>query len=317
MDMFSQQKKGKRQIVFISLYVILFIFTAWVDGYVYPEKNLAGLYFFNIIFAGIVFRGNISIQILIVALLTFLYFYFAPFQKPSISVIIFQGLTYTLAILSIHFAYKYKIQGKENELNVTIALAKSLDSRDPYTACHSENVAHYAVLIAKELMLPQKQCEAIYTGGLLHDIGKIGVPEMILTKQGRLTAEEYELIKQHPEIGYNMVKHISSFRRDGILDMILYHHERYDGKGYPQRLAGENIPRVARIMAVADSFDAMISRRAYRPQSDVSCALEEIRKHTGTQFDPVIADVFIGIVERMGEDVFPQNGKQTQPTEDN
>ena len=127
----------------------------------------------------------------------------------------------------------------------------------------------------------------------MHDIGKIGIPEHILMKNGKLTNEEYEVIKIHPTIGYNMIKHVADFHKNGILDMVLYHHERYDGKGYPAGLKGNQIPLYARIAAVADTFDAMTTERVYREELSLDYTLNEIRKNKGTQFDPDIVDLFL------------------------
>jgi HD-GYP domain-containing protein (c-di-GMP phosphodiesterase class II) len=122
----------------------------------------------------------------------------------------------------------------------------------------------------------RKKYDYLFIGGLLHDIGKIGVPEGILNKPSRLTDEEYEKIKQHPQLGYSMLKHIPFFKESGVIDMVLYHHERYDGTGYPAGLKGETIPIAARIMAVAETFDAMTSRRSYRNFNDLKYALKEL-----------------------------------------
>ena len=138
----------------------------------------------------------------------------------------------------------------------------------------------------------------IHIGGLLHDIGKIGLPEHILTKPGKLTDEEYALIKTHPTLGYEIIKHVKSFKDSGILDIVLYYHERYDGKGYPSGLKGEDIPLAARIVAIADTFDAMTSKRVYRDKLDLDFTLNEIRKNKGAQFDPVITDVFLSLFEK-------------------
>ncbi|MCY9695998.1 HD-GYP domain-containing protein [Paenibacillus alginolyticus] len=128
----------------------------------------------------------------------------------------------------------------------------------------------------------------------------VSTSESTLSKPTSLTEDEYNAIKQHAIIGYNMVKHIPSFKKNGILDMILYHHERYDGTGYPERLKGEQIPRLARILSVADSFDAMTSTRVYRNKLDVAYATNQLRKNRGTQFDPEITDVFLKILEKKG-----------------
>lgn len=279
------------------LYLLFFGVTVWIDGQLYPEKNLIGLYLINNILAGIVFWRTITAQIIIASLLTWTYYELAPFRSPHMSVIIFHGLIQYLAILSISIAIKYCKREKENTLNLTLTLAKSLDARDKYTALHSESVARYARKIAEAMRLSRKQCEQVHLGGLLHDIGKIGIPESILMKPTKLTAEEYDLIKQHPVIGYEMVKHFTIFKKNGVLDAILYHHERYDGKGYPHGLKGTQIPQIARILAIADSFDAMTSSRVYRGKSDLQGALNQIRKNRGTQFDPEIVDVFLAMME--------------------
>lgn len=218
------------------------------------------------------------------------------FDDPA--VIFIRLCTYLImTFISSSVVKKYHEVRKHQE-ELVFALAKSLDSRDNYTANHSENVAKYALRIAQKMKLSRRQCEAIVVGGLLHDIGKIGVPEAILTKSSQLTNDEFDEIKRHPVIGYDTLKHISSFRKNGVLDMILYHHERYDGKGYPYGLKGQEIPLVARIIAVADSFDAMTSKRIYRNEIDLEHVIKEINNNKGTQYDPEIADVFLRMLER-------------------
>jgi putative nucleotidyltransferase with HDIG domain len=209
------------------------------------------------------------------------------------------------------------IKQKENTLQLTFTLANALDSRDHYTANHSENVAYYAKKIAQEMNLSKMTCEHIYIGGLLHDIGKIGVPEAILTKPSRLTNEEFVIIKKHPVIGYNMLKHITKFKKNGILNIILHHHERYDGQGYPRSIAGVKIPLAARIMAVADSFDAMTSKRVYRSELDLEYTIDEIRKNAGKQFDPEVVNVFLKIWNREGKKLMPVKTDSTVIYHDN
>ena len=193
---------------------------------------------------------------------------------------------------------KYVHKVREDELELTTVLANALDSRDSYTLNHSENVAKYSVQIAEKLKLSKECCAIIRKGALLHDIGKIGISEHILMKNGKLTNEEYEEIKVHPTIGYNMIKHVADFHKNGILDMVLYHHERYDGKGYPAGLKGNQIPLYARIAAVADAFDAMTTKRVYREELSLDYTLNEIQKNKGTQFDPEIVDTFLSLFER-------------------
>lgn len=182
-------------------------------------------------------------------------------------------------------------------INFTIALAATLDAIDTYTAFHSKNVAYYSYNIGKALGLSKKECSHLYIGGLLHDIGKIGISEKILNKPSRLTEEEFNEIKKHPEMGYRILKHVTLFRKNSILDMVLYHHEKFDGTGYPRGLKGEKIPLVARIMAIADAFDAMTSRRIYRDFHDLEYTLNQISEGKDGQFDPYIADVFLDLIK--------------------
>jgi HD-GYP domain-containing protein (c-di-GMP phosphodiesterase class II) len=179
-----------------------------------------------------------------------------------------------------------------------IMASESIDARDSYTAFHSKNVVYYSYELGKAMNLSSKECVHLYIGGLLHDIGKIGISENILNKPIKLTEDEFEQIKKHTIIGFNMLKHVPSFRKNSILDMVLYHHEKYNGTGYPNGLKGEEIPLVARIMAVADAFDAMTSKRVYRQTNDIQFALNEILKGKNSQFDPEIADIFLDLLSK-------------------
>ncbi|MGO4544977.1 HD-GYP domain-containing protein [Paenibacillus sp. 2TAB23] len=216
------------------------------------------------------------------------------------------GITYFLTSSSISFMILFYMKQKQNTLQLTFTLAKALDSRDHYTADHSDNVAYYSKRIAEEMNLSKVACERIYIGGILHDIGKIGVPEHILGKPSRLTDEEFAIIKAHPLTGYDMLSHISHLKRSGILDMVLHHHERFDGLGYPSGIAENRIPLAARIMSVADTFDAMTSKRVYRGELDIAFAIKEIQKNAGTQFDPKVVHAFISIWNREGTRLLPK-----------
>ncbi len=177
-----------------------------------------------------------------------------------------------------------------------IAMAASIDARDPYTHGHSHRVAYWGREIARELGLTPKQADEVYYGGILHDIGKIGIEDQILNKQGKLTREEYEKIKEHPVIGYEIIKRAGVFEE--LLPAIRHHHERIDGKGYPDGLSGDDIPLIARILAISDAFDAMVSDRPYRKGLPVEEALKRIREGAGTQFDAALAELFISLVNR-------------------
>ncbi len=170
------------------------------------------------------------------------------------------------------------------------ALTAMVDAKDHYTLGHSERVALLACQLAKLIELPTETTERIHLSGLLHDVGKVGVPEAVLTKTDRLTDEEFEIIKRHPRQGYDMLKGIPSF--EDILGGVLTHHERWDGRGYPDKTSGEDIPLFGRILCLADSFDAMSSNRAYRSAMPREKVIEEIRACAGKQFDPNLAPIF-------------------------
>lgn len=313
--MFRSEKESRlfygirHPVLSISGFILLLLLIVLIDAVVFPYKDMKGVYLIPLLVAGCVFWRNMPLQLIIASLITWLWYFFPPYASQHFMQIVLQWLTNALAVIAVSTLIKLYLAEKEHTLELTVALAKSLDSRDPHTACHSENVAHYAVLIAKELGLPKRICQQVYLGGLLHDIGKIGVPESILTKPGRLTKEEYEVIKQHPSIGFEMVKHIPAFQKRGILDMILYHHERYDGTGYPKGLSGGDIPLFARIMAVADCFDAITSTRVYRKEAELAVACAEIERNKGEQFDPMIVDAFLRMIEKAGPEILRKYGK--------
>ena len=173
-------------------------------------------------------------------------------------------------------------------------LRYTVEAKDTYTRGHSERVSEYSVLIGKKLGLPQSDLKTLKIGGLFHDIGKIGIADSILMKTGKLTNSEYNEIKKHPIIGKNILSNASIFQ--DIIPIVLYHHERYDGKGYPEGLRGNDIPLLARIVCVADSFDAMTSKRSYRDVLDYDYVKNEIKSQSGTQFDPVIATTFLDVL---------------------
>jgi len=178
------------------------------------------------------------------------------------------------------------------------SLGRAIDARDPRTALHSEQVADISLILAQGMGLSGQECLTIHIAGHLHDIGKIGIPDAILLKQASLTASERLLMQQHPEIGAQIVAPVGLCATPGgIADIICHHHERYDGGGYPQGLAGDRIPLGSRIIAVADTYSALIQNRPYRPGTACEKALAEIRRCAGTQFDPVIVNAFNTIIE--------------------
>ncbi len=176
-------------------------------------------------------------------------------------------------------------------LSAITALAYALEAKDKYTSGHSRRVAETSIAIAEELGLPQHSTERIRQAGLIHDIGKIGVRESVLNKPGRLTDEEFQHVKYHCEMGEHILTPI--VEDEEMLKVVRHHHERYDGTGYPDRLKYEQIPLGARILAVADSYDAMTSERPYRKAMSAEAACAEIERGKRTQFDPEVADAFL------------------------
>ncbi|WP_240416674.1 HD-GYP domain-containing protein [Paenibacillus periandrae] len=178
----------------------------------------------------------------------------------------------------------------ENTLNTLVTM---VEIRDSYTVKHSSNVALYAYNVAKKMELTDVDCANIYMGCKLHDLGKIYISDEILTKPSRLTEEEFNIVKDHPIRGHQIVSKIKVFQNTCIPDIVLYHHERVDGSGYPSGLAQDDIPIAARIVAICDAYDAMTTTRSYRKAMEPEMALETIMNQSGKQFDPIITQVFI------------------------
>ncbi|MBN2063734.1 MAG: HD domain-containing protein [Sedimentisphaerales bacterium] len=183
------------------------------------------------------------------------------------------------------------IRQRELMLGTLCALVRSIDAKDPYTCGHSERVAGICRFLAEKMELSETEIENAYMAGLLHDIGKIGVRGSTLRKDQRLTDEEFDEIKKHPEIGAGILNGIKQISE--VVSGVMTHHERYDGKGYPFGLSSNNIPLIGRIVNIADTFDAMISSRPYRKSLPVNEVLYEISRFSGTQFDPMIAEVLL------------------------
>lgn len=181
-------------------------------------------------------------------------------------------------------------------LNTIKSLAVSLEQRDHYTSRHSENVTRYAIAIASEMNLPEEEIQKIEHAAQLHDIGKIGISDYILSKPGKLTPEEWGEIKKHTIKGAEILKPLEFL--NGIVEVVKQHHERADGKGYPEGLKGKEIKMGARIMAVADSFDAMTSERPYRPAMRREQAIDEIKRCAGIMYDPEVVQAFLRAVEK-------------------
>ncbi len=203
-------------------------------------------------------------------------------------------------------------QQKEQNLQTIAALAAAIEARDPYTRGHSEQVMRYAVRLAEVIGLPSEHIEHVRYGALLHDIGKIGIRDFVLLKPGPLTNEEREVMARHPMIGADILRHIKSLR--DVIPMIECHHERMDGRGYPFGKKGLDITPEARILAIADSYDAMTSNRAYRTAMSMERAFQILKDGRGTQWDGDFVDVFISIVSHENNELLLPQPRSSQPT---
>jgi putative nucleotidyltransferase with HDIG domain len=179
----------------------------------------------------------------------------------------------------------------DNMLSTLNSMAKILDARDPHTSQHSTRVTSLSMTMAHALDLGQEERDTLYIAASLHDIGKVGIPDDILLKPGRLTDEEFAVIKKHPDIGADILKPLPPMAKE--TEIIRHHHERYDGRGYPLGLKGQDIPYLSRIITLADSFDAMTADRPYRNGMTIPEAIQEIIRCKGRQFDPVLAELFL------------------------
>lgn len=180
-------------------------------------------------------------------------------------------------------------------------LRYTVEAKDTYTRGHSDRVSEYSVLIGKAVNLSDYDLKTLQIGGLFHDIGKIGVPDSILLKESKLTDDEYSEIKNHPSIGAHILSTATIFK--DIIPIVKHHHEKYDGTGYPGRLKGDEIPFLAKIASIADSFDAMTSRRTYRDSLPIETVIDEFERCKGTQFDPELTDAFLDILRNHYNDI--------------
>ena len=221
-------------------------------------------------------------------------------KKPFVPEILTIRVRHTIDLdhLQRNLADEVDRKSKENErlfLHVVSSLASAIDAKDTYTNGHSSRVAGYSREIAKRAGYEGKQLEDIYMMGLLHDVGKIGIPDAVINKPAKLTDEEYDIIKNHPVLGARILGNIKEM--PGLQKGARWHHERYDGKGYPDGLSGKDIPEEARIIAVADAYDAMTSHRSYREPLLQSVVREEIINGMETQFDPEFARIMLGMID--------------------
>lgn len=228
-------------------------------------------------------------------------------KKPFVPEVLLTRVRHIIALIRLQNDLESQVQEKtaaviaqQEKLNrlsiqIVMTLSGAVDAKDPYTNGHSRRVAEYAREIALRYGYSPERAQNIYLIGLLHDIGKIGIPDTIINKPDRLSDEEYELTRRHPEMGCRILENIPDFPELAI--GAHWHHERFDGKGYPDGLSGTDIPEEARIIAVADSYDAMTSRRSYRDVLPQEVVRAEIEKGVGTQFDPTFAKIMLKMID--------------------
>ena len=221
-------------------------------------------------------------------------------RKPFIADVLVLRVQHAVELVTLQRDLERAVheKTKENErlfLDVVASLADAIDAKDTYTNGHSRRVAKYSKEIARRYGYDEKRQDDIYMMGLLHDVGKIGVPDEVINKPGRLTDEEFETIKKHPTIGGKILGNIKGMPT--LASGAKWHHERFDGKGYPEKLKGNEIPEEARIIAVADAYDAMTSNRSYRGYLPQETVRGEIEKGKGTQFDPEFAQIMLSMID--------------------
>lgn len=228
-------------------------------------------------------------------------------RKPFVPEVLLIRVRHTIDLIRLQTDLAHEVDRKTQEviaqheklekisMQIMQALSGAIDAKDTYTKGHSIRVAEYSREIARRIGLSEKAQDDIYMIGLLHDVGKIGVPDAIINKPAKLTDEEYAVMKQHPGMGAEILKNITEFPKLGT--GARWHHERYDGRGYPDGISGEEIPLEARIIAIADAYDAMSSRRSYRNVLPQATVRSEVEKGKGTQFDPVYAEIMLNMID--------------------
>lgn len=290
----------------IAFAILLFIFT---DVYVRHKALGAYMVFLFVLQITPAYKAYVNwAQFLAIGLITI--FEYGCFVSRSPNTMFSTLMIYVSFAVTTDYLRKYFIKQLENfylaeennqryrklSRQTILALAEAVEAKDLYTKGHSQRVAEYSTAIAKRLEYTESKLKEVYFIALMHDIGKIGVPDAVINKTDKLTPEEFEEIKKHPVTGYDILKQITEL--PGISEGARWHHERWDGKGYPDGLAGQDIPEIARIIAVADAYDAMSSSRSYRralPQETVRLRIEE---NIGTQFDPTMAGIMLQLMDQ-------------------
>lgn len=258
--------------------------------------NLSGGKFFNIWSEN--FRGTI-VSVMAIGLLGII------IAKAHDSYGVGAVVMFFIPLMLSRYSFKLYADMKKNYYDTVKALINAIEAKDPYTSGHAARVGKYAVAIAKEMDLNPAQVDTIRNAALLHDIGKIGVNDNVLNKKEKLTDDEFDIIKSHPSVGYDIIKDIGFLSH--VMDIVKHHHERWDGRGYPDGLFGKELPLETTILTVADSFDAMVTDRPYRKALSVETALKEIIDNAGTQFNPDIVEVSVKVLKKYEKGIEGEN----------
>jgi putative nucleotidyltransferase with HDIG domain len=278
---------------YLSITTPIGIFSYIRNAELYSSGNIVEVFFILSlpIFLSTSFFWLVSIGVTVKYIITAIILNTSFLIMPIILMIILSGMSFFLLVRfqgyvrAVSNLYDKQLEG------IVKGVIATLELKDPYTRGHSERVAKYALILANEVgKFTKEEQKSFYYACLLHDIGKVNIPDTILMKPGRLTNEEFEIIKSHPVVGAEAVKNVEGISNS--IDVIRYHHERWDGKGYPEQLKGEEIPLLARVSTIADAFDAMTSSRSYREAMPVEEAYKRIIEGKGTQFDPVLVEKF-------------------------
>lgn len=315
--LYRRQKPALIKYVYIYAYLTVTVFNdlfAYIGSEkTYDSSNVAEVLF--VLFSPIFL--NKKYFWIVIGGLTFKYvLLFAAIRQPALILPlalypILSSMSYIILnrfigyVDAIRDSYNWQMEG------IVKGIVATLELKDPYTRGHSERVAYFSLELAKRLnRFSEEEIKSYYYACLLHDVGKVSIPDHILTKPSSLTENEFEIIKTHPVVGVNAIKHIEGLQ-DSV-SVVLHHHERWDGRGYPDKLAGEQIPLLARITAVADAFDAMTTKRSYREALNVEEAYDRILQGKGTQFDPSIVEVFQEVYPLLARYVVSEHNKAAQ-----
>lgn len=300
----------------LVLPILLGNFLYMLLGGTHPISKVSENLIYIVIFCAVVFLVNTILISILLSIQTnkgIIYCIVGNIRLCLLNVLIMAPFGIMIAIIYRQYSYKgvllllfpvalarytfsLYIQAKTQYIQTVDALMRAMEARDKYTEGHSQRVSELSVKIAKQLKYNDWKIEDLKIAALLHDVGKIGIDDNILNKPGRLSEEEFNIIKSHPDLGYNILRNIKNL--ENIIPIVRNHHERYDGKGYPDGKKGEELNLDVFIVQLADSIDAMATDRPYRKAMNEDQILSEIKKHSGTQFHPKIVDAYLGVLEK-------------------